>query len=104
MAGRLFGIPVTGTHAHSWVMVFDSEYEAFSTYAKALPDNCIFLIDTYDTIKGAYHAVQVGEKLRKQGKSLIGVRIDSGDLAYFSQKVREVLDQHGFPEYKNHCK
>ena len=67
MAGRLFGIPITGTHAHSWVMVFDNEFEAFNKYAEALPDNCIFLIDTYDTIKGAHHAVQVGEKLRKQG-------------------------------------
>jgi nicotinate phosphoribosyltransferase len=98
MAAKLFGIPITGTHAHSWVMTFDNEIDAFSTYARALPDNCIFLIDTYDTIKGAYHAVQIGEKLREQGKALIGVRIDSGDLAYFSQKVREILDRHDFKE------
>jgi len=96
LAGRLFGIPVSGTHAHSWVMAFDSELDAFNSYAKALPDNCIFLIDTYDTLQGVRNAIEVGKSLRACGKSLIGVRIDSGDLAYFSSKVREILDNNGF--------
>ncbi len=100
LAGRLFGIPVSGTHAHSWVMTFDSELEAFSSYANALPDNCVFLIDTYDTLQGARNAIEVGKSLRARGKSLIGVRIDSGDLAYLSSKVRELLDQHGFHKTK----
>jgi nicotinate phosphoribosyltransferase len=100
LAGKVFGIPVAGTHAHSWVMAFDSELEAFKSYARALPDNCIFLIDTYDTLQGAKNAIEVGKILRSQGKSLLGVRIDSGDLAYFSTKVRELLDQNGFESTK----
>jgi len=100
LAGRLFGIPVSGTHAHSWVMTFDSELEAFSSYANALPDNCVFLIDTYDTLQGARNAIEVGKSLRARGKSLIGVRIDSGDLAYLGSKVRELLDQNGFHKTK----
>jgi nicotinate phosphoribosyltransferase len=100
LAGKLFGIPVSGTHAHSWVMAFDSELEAFKSYAHALPDNCIFLIDTYDTIQGANHAVEVGKMLKEKGKSLLGVRIDSGDLAYFSNKVRSILDKNGFKKTK----
>ena len=100
LAGKLFGIPVSGTHAHSWVMVFDSELEAFSSYARALPDNCVFLIDTYDTLQGVRNAIKVGKSLKACGKSLIGVRIDSGDLAYFSTKVREILDKNGFHDTK----
>lgn len=100
LAGKLFGIPVSGTHAHSWVMTFDSELDAFNSYAKALPDNCIFLIDTYDTLQGVRNAIEVGKSLRACGKSLIGVRIDSGDLAYFSSKVREILDDNGFRKTK----
>ncbi len=100
LAGKLFNIPVAGTHAHSWVMAFDGELEAFKSYARALPDNCIFLIDTYDTIQGAKNAIEVGKILKAQGKSLIGVRIDSGDLAYFSTKVREILDSNGFESTK----
>ncbi len=100
LAGRLFGIPVSGTHAHSWVMTFDSELDAFNSYAKALPDNCIFLIDTYDTLQGVRNAIEVGKSLRACGKSLLGVRIDSGDLAYFSSKVREILDNNGFRKTK----
>ncbi len=98
LAGKLFGIPVSGTQAHSWVMSFDSEPEAFEAYARAMPDNCIFLVDTYDTLKGVENAVTVGKSLKANGKKLIGVRIDSGDLAYFSVKAREILDQAGFQD------
>lgn len=98
LAGKIFGIPVAGTHAHSWVMAFDNELEAFRSYADALPDNCVFLIDTYDTLQGARHAIEVGKILKAQGKSLLGVRIDSGDLSYFSNQVRALLDQNGFED------
>ncbi|MTI30338.1 nicotinate phosphoribosyltransferase, partial [Xanthovirga aplysinae] len=97
LAGKLFGIPLRGTHAHSWVMSFETELEAFKTYAEALPNNCIFLVDTYDTIQGIKNAITVGKMLREKGKEMIGVRIDSGDLAYLSQKARNLLDEAGFP-------
>ena len=100
LAGKLFGIPVSGTHAHSWVMTFENELEAFKSYAKALPANCVFLIDTYDTIQGVKNAIEVGKVLESQGKSLNGVRIDSGDLAYFSTKIRDLLDKNGFKDTK----
>lgn len=96
LAGKLFGIPVSGTHAHSWVMAFDDELTAFQAYADAMPDNCILLVDTYNTIEGLKNAIRVGEKLREKGKNLKGVRIDSGDLAYFSIRAREMLDEAGF--------
>lgn len=100
MAGKLFDIPVSGTHAHSWIMSFDSELEAFRAYAEAFPDNCIFLVDTYDTINGVKNAIEVGKSLRERGKELKGVRIDSGDLAYFSNIARKMLDGAGFTEAK----
>ncbi|MBS9525238.1 nicotinate phosphoribosyltransferase [Litoribacter alkaliphilus] len=100
MAGKLFGIPVSGTHAHSWIMSFDSEIEAFKAYAEALPDNCVFLVDTYDTIKGVEHAIEVGKALREKGKEMLGVRIDSGDLAYYSNRARQMLDEAGFENAK----
>ncbi|MBY5950470.1 nicotinate phosphoribosyltransferase [Algoriphagus sp. NF] len=100
MAGRLFGIPVSGTHAHSWIMSFETELEAFEAYADAFPYQSVFLVDTYDTIQGVKNAIKVGEKLRSMGKELIGIRIDSGDLAYFSNQARELLDQAGFPNAK----
>jgi nicotinate phosphoribosyltransferase len=100
LAGKLFDIPVKGTHSHSWVMVFDEELEAFQAYARALPDNCIFLVDTYDTINGIKNAIKVGEWLRSQGKKLLGVRLDSGDLAYLSIQARKMLDETGFPDAK----
>ncbi|MEO1653454.1 MAG: nicotinate phosphoribosyltransferase, partial [Bacteroidota bacterium] len=98
LAGKLFDIPVKGTHAHSWVMSFDSEMEAFETYAEYLPNNCVFLVDTYDTLEGVRKAVEVGKKLRERGFKMVGVRLDSGDLAYLSIKAREILDEGGFPE------
>lgn len=98
LAGKLFGIPVKGTHSHSWVMVFDDELEAFKTYAKVLPNNCIFLVDTYDTLEGVKKAIQVGLWLKQQGKKLLGIRLDSGDLADLSLKSRALLDQAGFKD------
>lgn len=100
MAGKLFNIPVSGTHAHSWIMSFETELEAFEAYADAFPDQSIFLVDTYDTINGIKNAIKVGKALRKKGREMQGVRIDSGDLAYFSNIAREMLDEAGFPDAK----
>ena len=96
LAGKIFGIPVKGTHAHSWVMSFNSELEAFEAYAQAMPNNCIFLVDTYDTLGGVKNAIQVGRQLKDKGHHLTGVRLDSGDLAYLSIEARKLLDQAGF--------
>ena len=96
LAGKVFGIPVRGTHAHSWVMSFQTEYEAFQAYAEAMPGNCVFLVDTYDSIEGIQHAVKVGRHLRSIGKDLAGIRLDSGDLSYLSIVARRILDQAGF--------
>ncbi len=100
LAGKLFGIPVRGTHAHSWVMSFDTELESFQAYAKAMPNNCVFLVDTYDTVEGVTKAAEVGKWLRSQGHELAGVRLDSGDLADLSIKARKILDEAGFPDAK----
>jgi nicotinate phosphoribosyltransferase len=100
LAGKLFGIPVGGTHAHSWVMSFSEEIDAFDAYAAALPNNCIFLVDTYNTLQGVRHAVRIGKKLRSHGHEMIGIRLDSGDLAYLSIEARKILDQAGFPDAK----
>ncbi|MBW3467977.1 nicotinate phosphoribosyltransferase [Arthrospiribacter ruber] len=100
MAGKLFGIPVSGTHAHSWIMSFDTELQAFHAYAEAFPDKCIFLVDTYDTVNGIKNAIEVGKVLREKGKEMLGIRIDSGDLAYYSSIAREMLDEAGFPDAK----
>ena len=97
LAGRLLGIPVKGTHAHSWVMCFDREAEAFEAYAAAMPANCVFLVDTYDSLEGVRHAVEAGRRLRAVGHEMIGIRLDSGDLAGLSIKAREILDDGGFP-------
>jgi nicotinate phosphoribosyltransferase len=98
LAGKLFGIPVRGTHAHSWVMSFDDELEAFEGYASVLPNNCVFLVDTYDTLQGVRRAIEVGKKLREYGHEMVGVRLDSGDLAYLSIEARKILDAEGFPK------
>jgi nicotinate phosphoribosyltransferase len=97
-AGKAFGIPVKGTHAHSWVMAFPNEAAAFRAYADAMPDNCILLIDTYDSLQGVREAVRVGRRLRERGHELAGVRLDSGDLAYLSIGARRILDEAGFPQ------
>lgn len=98
LAGKIYGIPVQGTHSHSWVMVFDDELEAFQAYARAMPSNSLFLVDTYDTIEGVKKAIEVGHWLKSQGKKLLGIRLDSGDLAYLSIQAREMLDFAGFPD------
>jgi nicotinate phosphoribosyltransferase len=100
LAGKLFDIPVSGTHAHSWVMSFETELEAFEKYAAAMGNNCILLVDTYDTRQGILNAIEVGKALVSKGKKLIGIRIDSGDLAYFSQMGRELLDAAGLQDTK----
>jgi nicotinate phosphoribosyltransferase len=95
LAGKLFGIPVKGTMAHSWIMAFPSELESFRKFAEIYPDSSILLIDTYDTLgSGIENAITVGLEMKKRGKS-IGVRLDSGDLSYLSQKIRRRLDQAG---------
>ncbi len=98
LAGKLFDIPVRGTHAHSWVMSFEDELASFQAYAEAMPANCTFLVDTYDTLEGVRKAIQVGEKLREKGHSLLGIRLDSGDLADLSIRARRLLDAAGFEE------
>src|SRR5439155_15158600 len=91
LAGKLFGIPVKGTHAHSWVMSFDEELESFEAYARAMPNNCVFLVDTYNTLTGVKRAALVGRWLREQGQDLAGIRLDSGDLAHLSIEARKIL-------------
>ena len=98
LAGRLFGIPVRGTHAHSWVMCFDDELEAFRAYARVMPNNCVFLVDTYNTLDGVRHAIEVGKEMRQQGREMIGIRLDSGDLAWLSIEVGECLTRLAFPK------
>lgn len=98
LAGKLYGIPVRGTHSHSWVMVFDDELEAFQKYAECLPTNCVFLVDTYDTLEGVKKAIEVGKWLKSKGYKMLGIRLDSGDLAYLSIKSRKMLDEAGFPD------
>jgi nicotinate phosphoribosyltransferase len=98
LAGKEYGIPVQGTMAHSWIMSFPSELEAFRTYATLYPDKSVFLIDTYDTLKsGIKNAIIAGGELVKKGYNF-GVRLDSGDLQYLSVKVRQALDEAGFPK------
>jgi nicotinate phosphoribosyltransferase len=99
LAGKRFGIPVRGTMAHSWVMAFESEREAFEKYAESYPDNAVLLIDTYDTLgSGVENAIAVGRKLKEGGHTGFGVRLDSGDLEYLSKKVRERLDAAGLTD------
>ncbi len=100
MAGKLLGIPVRGTHAHSWVMSFDDEEQAFMEYAKAIPNNCIFLVDTYNSMEGVRKAVKAGLWLREHGYEMTGIRLDSGDLAYLSIEARKILDESGFKNSK----
>src|SRR5947208_5708789 len=98
LAGKLFGIPAKGTHAHSWIMLFDTELEAFEKYAEVMPNNSVFLVDTYNTLEGVRNAVKVGKRLRDEGHRMIGIRLDSGDLAYLSVEARRILDEAGFED------
>ena len=95
-AGQRFGIPVSGTQAHSWIMFFESEREAFEAYAKAMPNNCVFLVDTYNSLDGVRHAIDVARQLRTNGHEMIGVRLDSGDRVALSIETRRMLDEVGF--------
>ncbi|MBQ8685173.1 MAG: nicotinate phosphoribosyltransferase [Clostridia bacterium] len=99
LTGKQFDVPVAGTMAHSWVMDYDSEYEAFKAYAEAYPDNCMLLVDTYDTLRsGVPNAIRVFKELKAKGHKPKGIRLDSGDLAYLSKKARKMMDEAGFPE------
>ncbi|MCP4715380.1 MAG: nicotinate phosphoribosyltransferase, partial [Deltaproteobacteria bacterium] len=99
-AGRLYDIPLAGTHAHSFVMSYESELEAFRSYAAAFPDSPTLLIDTYDTLQGAQHACTIARELQQQGKQLGAVRLDSGDLAQLSKDVRALFDREGLNQIK----
>ncbi len=101
LTGKMFGVPVAGTHAHSWVQKFDSELEAFRVYAQTYPDSCLLLIDTYNVLEsGIKNALIVFDELRAKGFEPIGVRLDSGDLTYLSKEVRKILDDAGYPNAK----
>jgi len=103
-AGKVYGIPVRGTHAHSWVTAFDDELTAFRKFVEIFPANSVLLIDTFDTLKsGAPNAIRVGKEMEHRGEKLTGVRLDSGDLAFLSIKVREMLDQAGLYETRIYC-
>lgn len=98
LTGQLFDIPVRGTHAHSWVMSFPTELDAFRAYADVFPKDCLLLVDTYDTLKsGVPNAITVFKELRARGYEPSGIRLDSGDLAYLSRTARKMLDEAGFP-------
>ncbi len=96
LASYVYDIPAGGTHAHSWVMSFDSELEAFTKFARAMPGNSIFLVDTYNTIDGVRNAIKAGHWLKANGHKLYGIRLDSGDLGYLSNEARKLLDEAGF--------
>lgn len=98
LAGRLHGIPVKGTHAHAWVMVFEDELEAFAAYAEAMPNNCVFLVDTYDTLEGVRRACRIAHRLADRGHRMVGVRLDSGDLGALAHGARRILDEEGFTD------
>lgn len=100
LAEKLYGVPAVGTMAHSWVQLFSTEYEAFKTYAKVYPENCLLLVDTYDTLKeGIPNAIRVwNEELVPRGIRPKGIRIDSGDIAYLSKQARVMLDEAGFSD------
>lgn len=98
LAGQMFDISVKGTHSHSWVMSFNSEIEAFDEFAKYYPDSCLLLVDTYNTVNGIKNAIEVFKKLKAAGHKPMGIRLDSGDLAYLSKTARTMLDKAGFQD------
>lgn len=101
LAGQMFGVPISGTHSHSWVMSFPSEIDAFRAYAELYPDKCLLLVDTVDTLKsGVPNAITVFKELRQKGFEPLGIRLDSGDLAYLSIEARKLLDEAGFKNAK----
>ena len=99
LAGQLYDVAIAGTHAHSWVMSFPTELDAFRAYAEIFPDSCMLLVDTYDTLKsGVPNAIKVFDELRAKGHKPVGIRLDSGDLAYFSKEARRMLDAAGYQD------
>ena len=98
LTGQMFNIPVKGTHSHSWVMSYASELEAFRAFASIYPDSCLLLVDTYDSIQGIKNAITVFKELKKSGHKPVGIRLDSGDLAYLSKLARKMLDEAGFTD------
>lgn len=98
-AARKYDLPVSGTMAHSWVQSFKNEYDAFKTFSDIHPDNCIVLVDTYNTLEsGVPNAIKLANELKKEGRKVKGIRLDSGDLSYLSRKARKMLDDAGFPD------
>lgn len=100
LAGSRFGVPVSGTHAHAWVMAFPDELTAFRAYAQANPKNCALLVDTYDVVTGVRNAITVGHEMEARGEHLSSIRIDSGDLCALSKRARAMLDEAGLPDVK----
>ncbi|MBQ1793298.1 MAG: nicotinate phosphoribosyltransferase [Peptostreptococcaceae bacterium] len=101
LAGKMFNIPVVGTHAHSWVQKFDNELDAFEAYAKIYPNNCLLLVDTYDVLKsGMPNAIKVFKELKAKGHKPLGIRLDSGDLDYLSKECKNMLTEAGFEDVR----
>lgn len=101
LAGKMFNIPVVGTHAHSWVQKFDNELNAFEAYAKIYPNNCLLLVDTYDVLKsGMPNAIKVFKELKAKGHKPLGIRLDSGDLDYLSKECKNMLTEAGFEDVR----
>ena len=98
LTGQMFNIPVKGTHSHSWVMSYGSEIEAFRAFAEIYPDTCLLLVDTYDSVQGIKNAITVFKELKAKGHKPVGIRLDSGDLAYLSKLARNMLDEAGFTD------
>lgn len=98
LAGKRYGLPVSGTHAHSWVMSFPDELTAFRAYAQEFPNNCVLLVDTYNVEQGIRNAITVGLEMRQRGQRLAGIRIDSGDLAWLAKMARRMLDEAGLDD------
>jgi nicotinate phosphoribosyltransferase len=100
LAGMRYGIPVQGTQAHSWVMAFEDELESFKTFGEALPNQIVFLVDTYDSLLGIQHAIEAAKEIKTKRHAFLGVRLDSGDLCYLSKQARKLLDNAGFEKAK----
>ena len=100
LAGKIYGIPVFGTHAHSWVMAFPTELDAFRAFAKSSPKNCVLLLDTYDVHQGIKNAITVAKEMEAAGERLAAIRIDSGDLAKLTKETRKAFDDAGLPYVK----
>ena len=100
VAGKIYGIPVFGTHAHAWVMAFPSELDAFRAFAKSSPKNCVLLLDTYDVHQGIQNAITVAKEMEAEGERLAAIRIDSGDLAKLTKETRKAFDDAGLPYVK----